>query len=644
MAAPAAMMLDAALEYARCGDPVFPIWHAAGDRCGCRASTCQSPGKHPIASCAPHGFEDASTDPSTIRQWWTTFPPANIATRTGITRTVLDVDPAKGGRDALARLEVRYGPLPATARVLTGGGGDHHHFLPVPGLGNSAGKVGPGLDIRSVGGYVLLPPSNHVLGLYRDDPDAPLYETPLAVMPEWLIALAVGPSSEENRNGHRRGPDYWAERLIGAPEGERRAVALEIAGHYLGLGIAAEEVQAILVGYAVRCSPPFSEGEARELVRDLSRRDRARGGQRVSDARPNPWALAVSAPDFLNTAEIEVDFLEDKLLAPGSITQWSAPRGLGKTLIAHSLLVKHALAGKRGLLIDRDNSRREVKQRVKAWGGDRAPGLKVLTRENAPALTDREAWAMFPFGEYDLVVIDSIDAATEGVGEGDSAKPSKALASILDIAHREAGPAILVLGNTIKSAAHSRGSGVVEDRADICYEVRDATDLKPSGQKDWWHELAPAGVDAWALRASRRKRRETFRLAFIASKFRIGEEPAPFCLEVDLRAMPWTLRDVTAELIASGEAAVVEAKRAKAAAILETTEKFITFIETTEKPVTTEEGEAFLIDLGLKRKAARNLLAEGEGRLWKREQLPGKGSPRVFRRCPPGGISHHSAA
>lgn len=251
------------------------------------------------------------------------------------------------------------------------------------------------------------------------------------------------------------------------------------------------------------------------------------------------WAAAVAAPDFLKSEETERDFLEPKLLAAGSITQCFSPRGLGKTHVAHALQVKHAVAGKRVLLIDRDNSRREVKRRLRTWGADAARTLKVLTRENAPALTDRAAWAAFPFTEYDLITIDSIDSATEGVGEGDSAKPSKALASILDIAHREAGPAILVLGNTIKSAAHSRGSGVVEDRADIVFEVRDATDLRPTGTKDWWHELPPAGVDAWAQRASRRKKREVYRLAFIASKFRIGEEPDPFCFEVDLRTEPW---------------------------------------------------------------------------------------------------------
>jgi hypothetical protein len=37
---------------------------------------------------------------------------------------------------------------------------------------------------------------------------------------------------------------------------------------------------------------------------------------------------------------------------------------------------------------------------------------------------------------------------------------------------------VLILGNPVKTAKHSRGSGVIEDRADIFFEVRDATQLR----------------------------------------------------------------------------------------------------------------------------------------------------------------------
>src|SRR5262249_31136240 len=147
-----------------------------------------------------------------------------------------------------------------------------------------------------------------------------------------------------------------------------------------------------------------------------------------------------------------------------------------------------------------------------------------------------------PVAAYDLVILDSWDATTEGVGEQDSSKPSRALAAVLDIAHGLDGPAMLVLGNTIKTGAHGRGSGVLEDRAEIIYEVRDATDFTPSGRKPWIEELPDAGRAAWAARAGRRTHRERYRLAFINTKCRIGEEPDPFIFEIDFTDEPWQLR------------------------------------------------------------------------------------------------------
>jgi hypothetical protein len=86
---------------------------------------------------------------------------------------------------------------------------------------------------------------------------------------------------------------------------------------------------------------------------------------------------------------------------------------------------------------------------------------------------------------------------------------------------------------------------VIEDRADIVYQVRDASELKLSGSKPWWEELPAADAGSWANRASRRKQREKYRLAFVSSKFRPAEEPEPFVLEIDLSTDPWTVLDVT---------------------------------------------------------------------------------------------------
>lgn len=141
----ARVLLGAALAYARRGVPVFP---------------CEPGGKRPLTY---NGFWDASPDPHRVEAWWRRWPDANLGVPTGERSglLVLDVDPEAGGSESLRALERVYGPLPKTAKARTGGGGMHVFFgYPVgEEVRNSAGRLGPGLDVRGEGGYVVVPPS-----------------------------------------------------------------------------------------------------------------------------------------------------------------------------------------------------------------------------------------------------------------------------------------------------------------------------------------------------------------------------------------------------------------------------------------------------------------------------------------------------
>jgi len=351
---------------------------------------------------------------------------------------------------------------------------------------------------------------------------------------------------------------------------------------------------------------------------------------------PNPWDAAVDVHDFVNSVEPESDWLVPRLIARGAVTAWYSPRGIGKTLVAHHVAVDLASQGLRVLLIDRDNPRSDVKRRLRAWGLSQVERerLRVIARDQAPPLTDAAKWARFPVGAYDLVILDSFDSATEGVGEGDSAKPSLAVAALLDIVRATMGPAALVLGNTIKSGSHGRGSGVVEDRLDIVFEVRDATGFKPSGTKDWWLELPASGRDAWADRAARRKKRGTYRLAFVPSKFRIGEEPDPFAFEISCEQEPWTCADVTDGLTHEGEQARAEAEAAKAAKSEQAAADLkaeVASRHAADSPMEKRnEAEPFLVERGLPRKVARALIAERNGRDWLIRGRGSKNEPHVL--------------
>src|SRR4029453_4107725 len=330
--APAAM-LDAALNYAEHGAPVFPVWWTADRRCACDSAPCESPGKHPIPNVAPNGFKNASTDPATIRGWWARFPRAHIGTPTSWC-VVLDVDPRHGGDVTPARLEAAHGALPPTAEVLTGGGGRHLYFERVNGLRSRIGVPGPGLDLRADGGYVLLPPSGHISGgTYREVISRPLFETPLAPMPAWLVA-GVMRSTAPNRTEPAEAMD-WAGLLAGAPAGERHAVAVRLAGHYLRHGIPPAEVESILVGFCARCTPPFPENEARRIVQDLAAKE-ARGRTQPVNPASREFEFRPIA-DLLAQPDVPLEWLVEGLFPREAISLLAGRPKSGKTTLCRTL-------------------------------------------------------------------------------------------------------------------------------------------------------------------------------------------------------------------------------------------------------------------------------------------------------------------
>ncbi|MFL0587685.1 bifunctional DNA primase/polymerase [Sphingomonas olei] len=163
-------LLEAALDYAAKGWPVFP----------CRARDSEAgKAKSPYVS---GGFKSASCDPAVIRAWWAQWPDAMIAAPTGaaIGAWVLDID----DEPAFAAVERELG-LPATRASRTSKG--RHLFFawddtdPVRNSQKCADL--PGADVRGEGGYVILPPSLHPSGAaYTWIRDEDASEPPAALM------------------------------------------------------------------------------------------------------------------------------------------------------------------------------------------------------------------------------------------------------------------------------------------------------------------------------------------------------------------------------------------------------------------------------------------------------------------------------
>jgi hypothetical protein len=137
-------MLRSSLSYAARGVPVF---------------LCEPPSTRPLTK---GGFWDTITDERQIRAWWGRWPKANVGVPTGTASglLVLDVD-RSDGLESIVELELALGQAPNTLRARTGRGGEHLFFRMGENreVRNSQGFLGPGLDIRGEGGYMLVAPA-----------------------------------------------------------------------------------------------------------------------------------------------------------------------------------------------------------------------------------------------------------------------------------------------------------------------------------------------------------------------------------------------------------------------------------------------------------------------------------------------------
>jgi hypothetical protein len=148
-----------------------------------------------------NGCLDATTDPTTIRSWWSKTPKAGIGFACGPDSGVwvLDIDPEKGGSDSFAAMETHFGILPETLEVKTGSGGRHLYFKWPAGrqLKNRRDLRGAnhekmrGIDVRADGGYVVLPPSGHPSGTSY----AWAWDSAVADAPPWLLDLVDPPKA-----------------------------------------------------------------------------------------------------------------------------------------------------------------------------------------------------------------------------------------------------------------------------------------------------------------------------------------------------------------------------------------------------------------------------------------------------------------
>ena len=251
--------------YAERGMKVFPV-HSITERgrCTCGNPACKAPGKHPRIG----DWENAATDDlSVIAQWVRRWPVANIGWALGRDGCgAIDVDFRNGGAESFACLEQRLGSLDTTRQI--SGSGSEHHIVAVPkgvelqSRSQAFGSEYPGVDFKTGGGCIIVPPSKHQSGgVYTWDAGSP----PVQDLPRvWVDALLA---QQNGKVGDRR-PIGGIDDGVPLKKGARHDEMIRYAGRCAQTGMNEEQVLQTLVVWGENCcDAPYTKAEVETELR-----------------------------------------------------------------------------------------------------------------------------------------------------------------------------------------------------------------------------------------------------------------------------------------------------------------------------------------------------------------------------------------
>lgn len=360
-------MLDAALALAARGFRVIPL-HDPGPK-----------GKRPRLHDWAAG---ATTNPETVRSWWTIWPNANVGAAMGGPERLIaiDVDGEEGRASWLALVAANKSA--ATLQSDSGSGKGHHLFFCVPqDISRITNRVRfrPGLDVRAEGGQVVLPPSVHESGgVYRW---APMYEdAPIAPLPDWLYELIATPVSDRIQSDQvsdrlpRTDPplidriEAARQSVLALPpaisgQGGHNALLVAATTAYRGFDLPRAAAELVLDYYNRICAPPWSPAELAHKLTAVENNERV--GEQwgyLLDVDDMSAALAPDEPPPTPSGAIVAAgvpwshwagelasplvapnwIVKDLQICPGRPTMIAGYGASGKTLIAQALLLAYA--------------------------------------------------------------------------------------------------------------------------------------------------------------------------------------------------------------------------------------------------------------------------------------------------------------
>ncbi len=215
---------------------------------------CVAGGKRPLTK---NGFKNATLDRGKIEDWIRRSPNCNWGIPTGpSTFDVIDIDKL----ETWEKLELEHGVHPRGPIQHTSRGGMH---LLVKGgmLLTTAGRVGPGIDTRSAGGYIVVAPSKGKQPYRLEGIDKPLPDAA-----DWVLQLLDAGATRRIQNP----PTFAGTDFIDV--GSRNDSIFRIAS-----SLRAQEVEPTEIASRChdvnrkRCRPPLDSEEIDKIVSGVVR-------------------------------------------------------------------------------------------------------------------------------------------------------------------------------------------------------------------------------------------------------------------------------------------------------------------------------------------------------------------------------------
>lgn len=226
---------------------------------------------------AYHGWqEEATRDPNLIRSYFDNNKNYNIGIFTekfgdvnaSHALTVIDVDTKEGkqGRETMLLLDMMGYDFPPTLTQTTASGGQHLIYTHEVALASGANKLGPHVDLKSAGAYIVGAGSTIDEGRYSFDPNTVSHPNPA---PSWLAERCHAPLPKSLTQGIvsdteqtlARANDYISE----APEissGGRNDAAFKVAAHIRDFGLSQYYTEELMHRWnKFKCQPPLSPEE-----------------------------------------------------------------------------------------------------------------------------------------------------------------------------------------------------------------------------------------------------------------------------------------------------------------------------------------------------------------------------------------------